>query len=158
MSFLLSKQSLGLLLLVGLSLMSCQNQPKSSMGEVTSIGVQESQKETPNTTIGAANTTEKFLTEDEVVDLVLALPITQKVYSQIKKATQGQGGVSVIVEPQEVVEQGQKYYVARIGYNGNERYETYHLLYVNKQDKRDIRIEDPIEGTIIPLAQWKEEN
>ncbi len=158
MSFLLPKQSLGLLLLVGLSLMSCQNQPKSSMGEVTAVEVQESQKETPNTAIGAANTTEKFLTEDEVVDLVLALPITQKVYSQIKKATQGQGGVSVIVEPQEVVEQGQKYYVVRIGYNGNDRYETYHLLYVNKQDRSDIRIEDPIEGTIIPLAQWKEEN
>ena len=52
MSFLLSKQSLGLLLLVGLSLMSCQNQPKSSMGEVTAVEVQESQKETPNTTIG----------------------------------------------------------------------------------------------------------
>ena len=158
MSFLLPKQSLGLLLLVGLSLMSCQNQPKSSMGEVTAVEVQESQKETPNTAIGAANTTEKFLTEDEVVDLVLALPITQKVYSQIKKATQGQGGVSVIVEPQEVVEQGQKYYVVRIGYNGNDRYETYHLLYVNKQDRSDIRIEDPIEGTIIPLAQWEEEN
>ena len=93
-----------------------------------------------------------------MVDLVLALPITQKVYSQIKKATQGQGGVSVIVEPEETIEHGQKYYVVRIGYNGNERYETYHLLYVNKQDRSDIRIEDPIEGTIIPLAQWKEEN
>ena len=157
MSFLLPKQSLGLLLLVGLSLMSCQNQPKSSMGEVTAVEVQESQKETPNTAIGAANTTEKFLTEDEVVDLVLALPITQKVYSQIKKATQGQGGVSVIVEPQEVVEQGQKYYVVRIGYNGNERYETYHLLYVNKQDKNDIFVVDPVEATIIPLAQWEQE-
>ena len=90
--------------------------------------------------------------------MVLALPITQKVYSQIKKATQGQGGVSVIVEPEETIEHGQKYYVVRIGYNGNDRYETYHLLYVNKQDRSDIRIEDPIEGTIIPLAQWKEEN
>lgn len=158
MTFLLPKQSLGLLLFVGLSLMSCQNQPKSSMGEVTAVEVQESQKETPNTAIGAANTTEKFLTEDEVVDLVLALPITQRANKQINEATKGQKGVSVMVEPEETIEHGQKYYVVRIGYNGNERYETYHLLYVNKQDKRDIRIEDPIEGTIIPLAQWKEEN
>ena len=128
MTFWTSKWVLGILLLLSLSLTACQSQPQ------------------------------KLLTEDEVVDLVLALPITPKVYSQIKKATQGQGGVSVIVEPQEVVEQGQKYYVVRIGYNGNDRYETYHLLYVNKQDRSDIRIEDPIEGTIIPLAQWKEEN
>ena len=62
-----------------------------------------------------------------------------------------------MVEPEETIEHGQKYYVVRIGYNGNDRYETYHLLYVNKQDRSDIRIEDPIEGTIIPLAQWEEE-
>lgn len=127
MTFWTSKWVLGILLLLSLSLMACQSQPQ------------------------------KFLTEDEVVDLVLALPITPKVYSQIKKATQGQGGVSVIVEPQEAIEQGQKYYVVRIGYNGNERYETYHLLYVNKQDKNDILVVDPIEDTIIPLAQWEQE-
>ena len=62
-----------------------------------------------------------------------------------------------MVEPQEAIEQGQKYYVVRIGYNGNERYETYHLLYVNKQDKNDILVVDTIEDTIIPLAQWEQE-
>ncbi len=127
MTFWTSKWVLGILLLLSLSLTACQSQPQ------------------------------KLLTEDEVVDLVLALPITPKVYSQIKKATQGQGGVSVIVEPQEAIEQGQKYYVVRIGYNGNERYETYHLLYVNKQDKNDIFVVDPVEATIIPLAQWEQE-
>ena len=127
MTFWTSKWVLGILLLLSLSLTACQSQPQ------------------------------KFLTEDEVVDLVLALPLTPKVYSQIKKATQGQGGVSVIVEPQEAIEQGQKYYVVRIGYNGNERYETYHLLYVNKQDKNDILVVDTIEDTIIPLAQWEQE-
>lgn len=127
MTFWTSKWVLGILLLLSLSLTACQSQPQ------------------------------KLLTEDEVVDLVLALPITPKVYNQIKKATQGQGGVSVIVEPQEAIEQGQKYYVVRIGYNGNERYETYHLLYVNKQDKNDILVVDTIEDTIIPLAQWEQE-
>lgn len=145
-----SRQVLCMLLLVGLSLTSCQNQPKSA------VEVQESQKETPNTAIG--DTTEKLLSEDEVVDLVLALPITQRANKQINEATKGQKGVSVMVEPEETIEHGQKYYVVRIGYNGNDRYETYHLLYVNKQDKSDIRIENPIEGTIIPLAQWEEEN
>lgn len=145
-----SKQVLCMFLLVGLSLTSCQNQPKSA------VEVQESQKETPNVAIG--DTTEKLLSEDEVVDLVLALPITQRANKQISEATKGQKGVSVMVEPEETIEHGQKYYVVRIGYNGNDRYETYHLLYVNKQDRGDIRIEDPIEGTIIPLAQWEEEN
>ena len=151
MSFLLSKQPLGILLLVGLSLMSCQNQSKSAMG------VQESQKETPNTAIGAADTTEKLLTEDEVVDLVFTLPITQKVHNQIRKATQGQRGVSVIVEPQKTMNNAQEYYVVRMGYNGEDHYETYHILYVNKQDKNDILVVDPIEATIIPLAQWEQE-
>lgn len=127
MTFWTSKWVLGILLLLSLSLTACQSQPQ------------------------------KLLTEDEVVDLVLALPITQKVYKQISEVTK-ERGVSILVEPQEVIENGQKYYVVHVGYSGNSRYETYHLLYVNKQDRSDIRIEDPIEGTIIPLAQWKEEN
>ena len=151
-----SRQVLCMFLLVGLSLTSCQNQPKSAVEEATAVEVQESQKETPNAAIG--DTTEKLLNEDEVVDLVLALPITQRANKQINEATKGQKGVSVMVEPEETIEHGQKYYVVRIGYNGNDRYETYHLLYVNKQDRSDIRIEAPIEGTIIPLAQWEEEN
>ena len=52
---------------------------------------------------------------------------------------------------------GQEYYVVRMGYNGEDRYETYHILYVNKQDKNDILVVDPIEDTIIPLAQWEQE-
>lgn len=127
MTFWTSKWVLGILLLLSLSLTACQSQPQ------------------------------KLLTEDEVVDLVLALPITQKVYKQISEVTK-ERGVSILVEPQEVIENGQKYYVVHVGYSGNSRYETYHLLYVNKQDRSDIRIEDPIEGTIIPLAQWEEEN
>ena len=127
MTFWTSKWVLGILLLLSLSLTACQSQPQ------------------------------KLLTEDEVVDLVLALPITQKVYKQISEVTK-ERGVSILVEPLVVIEIGQKYYVVHVGYSGNSRYETYHLLYVNKQDRSDIRIEDPIEGTIIPLAQWKEEN
>ena len=127
MTFWTSKWVLGILLLLSLSLTACQSQPQ------------------------------KLLTEDEVVDLVLALPITQKVYKQISEVTK-ERGVSILVEPQEVIENGQKYYVVHVGYSGNSRYETYHLLYVNKQDRSDIRIEDLIEGTIIPLAQWEEEN
>ncbi len=156
MSFLLSKQLLGMLLLVGLSLMSCQNQSKSSTQEV-STQEQALSKERPNPAAGETDTTAQSLTEDQVVDLVFTLPITQKVHNQIRKATQGQRGVSVMVQPQEAIEQGQKYYVVRIGYNGNERYETYHLLYVNKQDKNDILVVDTIEDTIIPLAQWEQE-
>lgn len=41
---------------------------------------------------------QKLLSEDEVVDLVLALPITQKVYKQISEVTK-ERGVSILVEP-----------------------------------------------------------
>lgn len=78
-------------------------------------------------------------------------------HNQISKATQGQRGVSVIVEPQKTMNNAQEYYVVRMGYNGEDHYETYHILYVNKQDKNDILVVDPIEATIIPLAQWEQE-
>jgi len=157
MSFLLSKQLLGILLLVGLSLMSCQNQSKSSTQEEGPTQEQALSKEHPNPAAGETDTTAQSLTEDQVVDLVFTLPITQKVHNQISKATQGQRGVSVIVEPQKTMNNAQEYYVVRMGYNGEDRYETYHILYVNKQDKNDILVVDPIEDTIIPLAQWEQE-
>nr|WP_311458121.1 hypothetical protein [uncultured Capnocytophaga sp.] len=157
MSFLLSKQLLGILLLVGLSLMSCQNQSKSSTQEEVPTQEQALSKERPNPAAGETDTTAQSLTEDQVVDLVFTLPITQKVHNQIRKATQGQRGVSVIVDPQKTMNNGQEYYVVRMGYNGEDRYETYHILYVNKQDKNDILVVDPIEDTIIPLAQWEQE-
>lgn len=157
MSFLLSKQLLGMLLLVGLSLMSCQNQSKSSTQEVPTQE-QALSKERPNPAAGETDTTAQSLTEDQVVDLVFTLPITQKVHNQIRKATQGQRGVSVIVDPQKTMNNGQEYYVVRMGYNGEDRYETYHILYVNKHDKDDIQVYDPLEATIVPLAQWEQEN
>ena len=156
MSFLLSKQLLGMLLLVGLSLMSCQNQSKSSTQEVPTQE-QALSKEHPNSAAGETDTTAQSLTEDQVVDLVFTLPITQKVHNQISKATQGQRGGSVIVEPQKTMNNAQEYYEVRMGYNGEDHYETYHILYVNKQDKNDILVVDPIEDTIIPLAQWEQE-
>ncbi|WP_298827068.1 hypothetical protein [uncultured Capnocytophaga sp.] len=156
MSFLLSKQLLGILLLVGLSLMSCQNQSKSSTQEVPTQE-QALSKERPNPAAGETDTAAQSLTEDQVVDLVFTLPITQKVHNQISKATQGQRGVSVIVDPQKTMNNAQEYYEVRIGYNGEDRYETYHILYVNKQDKNDILVVDTIEDTIIPLAQWEQE-
>nr|WP_314677932.1 hypothetical protein [uncultured Capnocytophaga sp.] len=157
MSFLLSKQTLGILLLVGLSLMSCQNQSKSSTQEEVPMQEQVLSKERPNPAAGETDTTAQSLTEDQVVDLVFTLPITQKVHNQIRKATQGQRGVSVMVDPQKTMNNGQEYYVVRMGYNGEDHYETYHILYVNKQDKNDILVVDPVEATIIPLAQWEQE-
>ena len=158
MSFLLSKQLLGILLLVGLSLMSCQNQSKSSTQEEVSMQEQVLSKERPNPAAGETDTTAQSLTEDQVVDLVFTLPITQKVHNQISKATQGQRGVSVIVEPQKTMNNAQEYYVVRMGYNGEDRFETYHFIYVNKHDKDDIQVYDPVEATIVPLAQWEQEN
>ena len=157
MSFLLSKQTLGILLLVGLSLMSCQNQSKSSTQEEVPMQEQVLSKERPNPAAGETDTTAQSLTEYQVVDLVFTLPITQKVHNQIRKATQGQRGVSVMVDPQKTMNNGQEYYVVRMGYNGEDHYETYHILYVNKQDKNDILVVDPVEATIIPLAQWEQE-
>ena len=86
MTFWTSKWVLGILLLLSISLTACQSQPQ------------------------------KLLSEDEVVDLVLALPITQKVYKQISEVTK-ERGVSILVEPQEVIENGQKYYVVHVGYS-----------------------------------------
>ena len=136
---------------VGLSLTSCQNSSKSSSEGATPI-------EQPQSVTEAPNATKKTLTEDEAADIVVALPIVQKLNKQFYEASNGQRGVSLINEPDSEEVNGQEYYVVRVGYNGEDRFETYHFIYVNKHDKDDIQVYDPVEATIVPLAQWEQEN
>lgn len=149
-TFLNSKQTLCLSLFAGLLLISCQNQSKSSKEK------QDSLKEVSDPIVEAPSTPKKLLTEDEIVDIVLILPITQKANKQINRISKRKSGVSIMVEPKETLENGQEYYIVHICYNGDERYETYHLLYINKQNKSDIRISNPFKGTVLfPLLNGK---
>ena len=132
------RPSLWLLLWVGGWLMACRNTPKSP----------EEKVEEPSSA----------LSSEQVLTLVANLPIAQRANKQINDFTKGRQGVSLLVEDSLTRMNGQEYYTVRIGYNGQDRYETYHILLVNKQDKKDIRIEDVVTAEMIPIEQWEREH
>ena len=152
-AFPVFRPSLWLLLWVGGWLMACQNTPKSPEGKVEAPSSALKQMPDP-----AQQATKEALTSEQVLTLVANLPIAQRANKQINDFTQGRQGVSLLVENSLTDMDGQEYYTVRIGYNGQDRYETYHILLVNKQDKKDIRIEDVVTAEMIPIAQWEREH
>ena len=71
----------------------------------------------------------KKYTQEEAEAQVLALPMVQEASKHIDKIT--------------------------VGYNSDVRFETYHIFYVNKENKEDVRISDPVSGEIIPVSEYK---
>ena len=152
-AFPVFRPSLWLLLWVGGWLMACQNTPKSAEGKVEAPSSALKQMPDP-----AQQAPKEALTSEQVLTLVANLPIAQRANKQINDFTQGRQGVSLLVENSLTDMDGQEYYTVRIGYNGQDRYETYHILLVNKQDKKDIRIEDVVTAEMIPIEQWEREH
>ena len=152
-AFPVFRPSLWLLLWVGGWLMACQNTPKSPEGKVEAPSSALKQMPDP-----AQQAPKEALTSEQVLSLVANLPIAQRANKQINDFTQGRQGVSLLVENSLTDMDGQEYYTVRIGYNGQDRYETYHILLVNKQDKKDIRIEDVVTAEMIPIEQWEREH
>ena len=146
------RPSLWLLLWVGGWLMACQNTPKSPEEKVEAPSAL---KQMPDP---GQQASKNALTSDQVLTLVANLPIAQRANKQINDFTQGRQGGSLLVEDSLTRMNGQEYYTVRIGYNGQDRYETYHILLVNKQDKKDIRIEDVVTTEMIPIEQWEREH
>ena len=153
-AFTAFRPSLWLLLWVGGWLMACQNTPKSP--EEKAEAPSSALKQMPDPAQQAAS--KDALTSEQALTLVANLPIAQRANKQINDFTQGRQGVSLLVEDSLTRMNGQEYYTVRIGYNGQDRYETYHILLVNKQDKKDIRIEDVVTAEMIPIEQWEREH
>ncbi len=147
------RPSLWLLLWVSGWLMACQNTPKSPEEKVEAPSSALKQMPDP-----AQQAPKEALTSEQVLTLVANLPIAQRANKQINDFTQGRQGIALLVENSLTRMDSQEYYTVRIGYNGQDRYETYHILLVNKQDKKDIRIEDVVTAEMIPIEQWEREH
>ena len=60
-------------------------------------------------------------------------------------------GIAFMIEEPNVDE---KDYYARVGYNGEERFETYYNFYINPTTKQ-ITIDEPISGERLTLEEWR---
>ena len=129
-------------------LFSCNN----SNNEVTST-IADTLKSTGNVVdtdkviIAAPSTTK----ETEILDKIAALPEFKKSNAYLDSLTDHKHGLaSMIFKP---TKEEKNYYV-RVGYNGDQRFETYYNFYVDSATM-DIKIADPIEADIITLAEFR---
>ena len=79
--------------------------------------------------------------------------MVQEASKHIYKITNGKHGISFITE--EYLIEKKPFYQITVGYNSAVRFETYHIFYVNKENKEDVRILDPVSGEIIPVSEYK---
>ena len=91
----------------------------------------------------------KKYTQEEAEAQVLALPMVQEASKHIDKITNGKHGISFITE--EYLIEKKPFYQITVGYNSAVRF----IFYVNKENKNDIRILDPVSGKIIPVSEYK---
>ena len=93
-----------------------------------------------------AKTTEEFI-EDTIFSLKEVLE-KNKLIDSISNHKQG---VAIMIDKPTEEE---KDYVVKVGYNGNERFETYFIFCYN-QNTKEISIIDPISGSKLPLETWR---
>lgn len=92
--------------------------------------------------------------EERIINTVMALPEAEAANRHIDSITNHQKGLaSMMDEP----EKGETDYSVRVGYNGDERFETYYFFYVNPSTLR-VKILDVITDSIIPIEDWRKQN
>ena len=99
--------------------------------------------------------TSAYISLEEAENRVLALPLAKRVAKYIETISDGKRGVSYFSDAATIG--GEEFYVIRIGYDGSIRFETYYILYVNRNNGDDIRIIEPVSGDIISISAFKDD-
>ncbi|MGZ3931797.1 MAG: hypothetical protein ACXVP0_10605, partial [Bacteroidia bacterium] len=89
--------------------------------------------------------------EAKIMSTVMSLPEAEKAgryIDSISNHTKGVGGIIDGPEPDKPE------YGVRIGYNGDERFETYYFFYVDTITFR-VKVQDVALDTILPIEDWR---
>lgn len=125
--------------------LSCKNSGKSS--ESTSKG-----SRSPSI-ISVQNKVRDSVFENYIVDTILSLKEVREKDRYIDSFTNHKKGIAAMVNKSS--ENEHEYEIA-VGYNGEERFETYNIFYFNSETKQ-ISVTDVISGKKISLADWRKE-
>ncbi|WP_409416350.1 hypothetical protein [Flavobacterium sp. PS2] len=92
-------------------------------------------------------------TEDLAIQTISKLKEVQLQQKYIDSISNHTKGVSYMTD--EKIIKNKAYYEVATGYNGELRWETYYLFYVNKKNCDDIYVNEVVSGDIISIAQWR---
>ena len=94
-------------------------------------------------------------TKDNAIKIVSEVKEIKEKQKYIDSLSNKTKGVSYIVE--EAIVKTKKCFEVKTGYNGKLRWEAFYIFYVNKNDCKDIYIDDPVSGEILTLNEWRKE-
>ncbi len=143
-------------LLLGLALffIACQQTEKginSSSAAIDTIETLDSDdSEKPDRK--AAHVDSDKETEEKILDILAKLPEYQKTEKYIDSLSKGKKGVASMLDKPTANEPD--YYKVSVGYNGDARFETYYLFYVNP-NTADIKIMDEVTGDVVSMDVWR---
>lgn len=144
------------LLLAGICLFSCNSSKEkdSPPAETTTAPVTDKKEDTssiPPVMPGTETNVDNHGSADPVTDVLMKLSFIIKSDKHIRSITNNKQGISFMQE-----KEGDIVYV-KAGYNGPERFETYHDISYNTRIK-EIKVMDIVEGDYIPLSDYLKKN
>jgi hypothetical protein len=89
--------------------------------------------------------------EAKVQRIVSELPEYKEAQAMIDSLTKGKHGVSTMVEKPE---KGKTDYTVTVGYNGDERFETYGVYFVNPKTGQ-VKLYDDMSGQVVTIEAWR---
>ena len=119
------------------------------------LGSQEAKEGVPAVDSLVVKGTSAYISLEEAENRVLALPLAKRVGKYIEMISDGKRGISYFSDAATIDDK--EFYEIRIGHDGSIRFETYYILYVNRNNGDDIRIIEPVSGDIIPILDFKDD-
>lgn len=89
--------------------------------------------------------------EEKVMAAVMELPESQQAQNYIDSISNHKKGLGGIIDGPEP---GKPEYAVRVGFNGDERFETYYFFYVDTITFK-VKIQDVAMDTILPIEEWR---
>ena len=119
------------------------------------LGSQEAKRAVATVDSLVVKDTSAYISLEEAENRVLALPLAKRVAKYIETILDGKRGISYFSDAATIDDK--EFYEIRIGHDGSIRFETYYILYVNRNNGDDIRIIEPVSGDIIPILDFKDD-
>lgn len=98
------------------------------------------------TAVTVINSTKKSR-EDKILDSIQQLPFIIAAHKKIDSFSQHKNGIAFLIDSSE------KEWIIQAGYNGAERFETYHRLYVNPATF-EIKVYDVVNDEKLTVADY----
>ena len=111
-------------------------------------------KQAPQTTVyeNKGIDTTNLPTDDKVFDRIMEIAEVKESNRQIDSLSEHKKGVALMIVERPA--DGVPYFSVKVGYDGDTRFETYYLFYVDAKTL-EVKVEDIVSGEVLSLDEWR---